>query len=146
MEYLLKDFKKTISKSYKKLVTIKGKESELPISYGKWSKKEIIGHLIDSAANNHQRFIRSQLVTNLSFPGYEQEKWVKLQDYQGERWLELVELWKSYNLHLLHIVSAMPEDIMNRTCKIGDKEPINLLLMFEDYICHLKHHLEQVLD
>jgi hypothetical protein len=146
MEYLLKDVKKTIKKSYKKLIQIKEKDSEKPISDDKWSKKEIIGHLIDSASNNHQRFIRAQLITNLTFPGYEQEKWVKLQNYQNEKWLDLVELWKSYNLHLLHAVSVIPEDVMNRTCKIGDKEPISLLILLEDYISHMRHHLGQILD
>lgn len=146
MEYLLKDLKKTIKKSYKELIQIKEKESVKPISDDKWSKKEIIGHLIDSASNNHQRFIRAQLITNLIFPSYEQEKWVKLQNYQGERWLDLVELWKNYNLHLLHVVSIIPEDVMKRTCKIEDKEPVSLLILFEDYINHLRHHLAQILD
>ena len=111
----------------------------------KWSKKEILGHLIDSASNNHQRFVRAQLVPNFSFPEYEQEKWVKLQNYQGKPWIELIEFWKNYNLHLLHIVSAIPKEIMNRTCKVGDKEPVSLLQLFDDYINHMKHHLCQVL-
>jgi hypothetical protein len=145
MGYLLENLPNIIAELFERLKNISEKDSEIPISKGKWSKKEIIGHLIDSASNNHQRFVRAQLVSNLSFPEYEQEKWVKLQNYQGEPWIELIELWKNYNLHLLHIVSAIPEEIMNRTCKIGDKESVSLLLLFNDYINHMKHHMDQVL-
>lgn len=146
MGYLLQDLQNIITESFERLKNISEEDSEVPVSAGKWSKKEIIGHLIDSASNNHQRFVRAQLVSNFSFPGYEQEIWVKLQNYRGEPWLELIELWKNYNLHLLHIVSAIPEEIINRTCTIGDKEPVSLLLLFNDYINHMKHHLDQVLN
>ncbi len=53
---------------------------------GKWSPKEIIGHLIDSASNNHQRFVRAQFQDHLIFPGYNQEAWVEAQDYQNSQW------------------------------------------------------------
>jgi hypothetical protein len=145
MGYLLENLQNIITESFEQLKNIPDKESEKPISPGKWSRKEIIGHLIDSASNNHQRFVRIQLVSNFSFPGYEQEKWVKLQNYQVEPWIELIELWKNYNLHLLHVVSAIPEEIMKRTCKIGDKQPVSLFFLFNDYINHMKHHLGQVL-
>jgi hypothetical protein len=145
MGYLLENLPNIIAELFERLKNISEKDSEIPISKGKWSKKEIIGHLIDSASNNHQRFVRAQLVSNLSFPEYEQEKWVKLQNYQAEPWIKLIELWKNYNLHLLHIVSAIPEEIMNRTCKIGDKESVSLLFLFNDYINHMKHHMDQVL-
>jgi hypothetical protein len=141
----MENLKNIINESFEQLKNIQEKESEMPISHGKWSRKEIIGHLIDSASNNHQRFVRAQLVPNFSFPEYEQEKWVKLQNYQGKPWIELIEFWKNYNLHLLHIVSAIPKEIMNRTCKVGDKEPVSLLQLFDDYINHMKHHLCQVL-
>ena len=141
----MENLKNIINESFEQLKNIQEKESEMPISHGKWSRKEIIGHLIDSASNNHQRFVRAQLVPNFSFPEYEQEKWVKLQNYQGKPWIELIEFWKNYNLHLLHIVSAIPKEIMNRTCKVGDKEPVSLLQLLDDYINHMKHHLCQVL-
>src|SRR5215211_6351731 len=67
---------------------------------GKWSPKAIIGHLVDSAANNHQRFVRAQLQYDLIVAGYAQEAWVALQRYQDAPWMELVALWREYNLHI----------------------------------------------
>ena len=93
----MENLKNIINESFEQLKNIQEKESEMPISHGKWSRKEIIGHLIDSASNNHQRFVRAQLVPNFSFPEYEQEKWVKLQNYQGKPWIELIEFWKKHS-------------------------------------------------
>ena len=66
----------------------------------RWSKKEILGHLIDSAANNHQRFVRAQSVPRLEFPGYEQEFWVATQSYAAEPWPDLVNLWQIGRAHV----------------------------------------------
>jgi hypothetical protein len=70
---------------------------------GKWSPKEIVGHLIDSAANNHQRFVRAQEAPDQHFPGYAQDHWVAAQDHQGSDWKVLIDLWQAYNFHLAHI-------------------------------------------
>jgi hypothetical protein len=145
MQYHLNELKNTINESYEFLFKISKEESEIPIAKGKWSKKEILGHLIDSVSNNHQRIVRTLLVTNLNFPAYEQDKWVKIQHYQGEDWLILIDLWKNYNLHLLHLISIIPEESLNKLCRIGDKEPISLLFLIEDYLNHLKHHLGQII-
>src|SRR5689334_263609 len=75
-----------------------------------WSVKEILGHLIDSAANNHQRFVRAELSGDLAFPGYEQNGWVTAQDYQGVAWLRLVDLWVLYNRHLAHVIARIPDN------------------------------------
>src|SRR5262245_51591940 len=82
-------------------------ESELRPSPERWSRKEVLGHLIDSASNNHQRFVRGQLAAGQDFPGYQQEQWVRIQDYQGARWADLIDLWRAYNTHLLHVASRM---------------------------------------
>ena len=112
----------------------------------KWSKKEILGHLIDSAANNHQRFVRAQLSAELKMPEYEQQLWVDTQRYQQESWVNIVRLWKSYNLHLLHLVASIPETALHNYCFIGDNEPVTLEFLVEDYVKHLKHHVEQILE
>src|ERR1041384_5473542 len=78
---------------------------------GKWSPKEIIGHLIDSATNNHRRFVHAHWQDDLVFPGYAQEDWVKVQDYQSAPWDELVGLWHAYNLHLARVMRATPDDV-----------------------------------
>ena len=112
---------------------------------GKWSKKEILGHLIDSASNNHQRFVRAQLETRISFPSYAQNLWVGTQGYQDGRWSNLVQLWRFYNRHLLHVVTRIPPEKLTNTCIIGDQEPVTLEFMIKDYVRHLEHHLSQIL-
>jgi hypothetical protein len=111
---------------------------------GRWSKKEILGHLIDSAVNNHQRFVRAQFVPTLEFPGYEQEAWVSAQAYATEPWPDLVNLWLLLNRHLVHIVEAMPEASLSRECVIGANAPVTLSFLITDYLRHLEHHLDQI--
>ena len=77
---------------------------------GKWSPREVIGHLVDSAANNHQRFVRGQLQDDLVFLGYAQEDWVRVQDYAHAPWADLVALWRLYNLHLARVIELAPAD------------------------------------
>src|SRR5688572_1135377 len=105
-----------------------------------WSIKEIVGHLIDSAANNHQRFIRAQQADELVFPGYEQDAWVRLQDHQSRPWLELVEFWVLYNHHLAHSVRRVPVGALNLPCHVGTNDSVTLGFLLEDYLVHLRHH------
>src|SRR5512133_1911585 len=78
---------------------------------GKWSAKEIVGHLIDSAAHNHQRFVRARWQDDLVFVPYQQDEWVSTQDYQSAPWLELVDLWASYNRHLVRVMRGVPDAV-----------------------------------
>ena len=111
---------------------------------GEWSKKEIVGHLVDSAANNHQRFVRAQQDKELVFPGYAQETWVQLQQYNSCSWNNLVGLWRFYNLHLADTVACIAEDQLSTSCTIGDGEPVSLSFLIEDYLAHLKIHIRQL--
>ena len=138
MQNLIAEFERTIHKSLDQLVRVTEAESQQPLSLGRWSRKQVIGHLIDSAANNHQRFVRLQLENNLSLLGYEQEGWVACQDYQHRS-------WRSYNLHLLHVVARIPEGKLGNVCNVGGGDPLTLGFLVEDYVKHLKHHLRQVL-
>ena len=111
---------------------------------GKWTKKQILGHLIDSATNNHHRFVRAQEVTELEFPKYEQEHWVNAQAYNDCRWEELVELWRLYNRHIAHMMARIPSEKLSVVCRIGPYDPVTLGFLAEDYLRHLKHHLNQM--
>ena len=128
------------------LAEISESDSKKKSAPEKWSKKEILGHLIDSAANNHQRFVRAQLSSELRIPGYEQQVWVATQRYQSEPWANLIQMWKSYNLHLLHVISTIPENAFGNYCIIGDNKPVTLEFVIEDYVRHLRHHIEQILE
>lgn len=145
MHNLITEFERTIQESHDQLARITEAESEPPLSPGKWSRKQVIGHLIDSAANNHQRFVRLQLENSLSLLGYEQDGWVACQDYQHRSWADLLLLWQSYNLHLLHVVAHIPEDKLNNVGSVRGGEPVTLGFLVEDYVGHLKHHLRQIL-
>jgi hypothetical protein len=111
---------------------------------GKWSRKQIVGHLIDSASNNHQRFVRAQQAPEFEFPGYEQDHWVNCQRYDDCSWSDLIGLWHAYNRHLAHIIGRMPEAQRHVTCKIGANAPVTLEFLAHDYVVHLKHHLGQI--
>jgi hypothetical protein len=127
-----------------KFRSISEAESEERPAPGKWSKKEILGHLIDSAANNHQRFVRAQAEPQFVFLGYAQEFWVDVQQYQKESWNNLVQLWASYNTHLLHALEQIPEARLQHQCSVGGAEPVTLEFLITDYVRHLEHHLRQI--
>jgi hypothetical protein len=138
------------------LLALSEDASARPRAPGKWSPREVIGHLIDSASNNHQRFVRAQFQEDLVFPGYDQDAWVKAQHYQSTPWRELVALWRGFNLHLVRVMVVTPastrrqvrhrhnlDDIAWRT--VPREQPTTLEYFMCDYVGHLQHHLRQVL-
>jgi len=140
----LSEYKALVAQALPRLLRISDAESIAHPSPDKWSKKEILGHLIDSASNNHQRFVRAQLSSEIRLPEYEQETWVRTQGYQDESWENLVHLWRLYNLHLLHVAEAIPDDRLKSLCFIGEDEPVTLEFLVTDYVRHMKHHLDQI--
>ena len=113
------------------------------LAVGKWSRKEILGHLVDSAANNHQRVIRAQFSSSLVF-GYDQVAWVEANAYRGRVWMELVELWVALNRHFAAAVQAVPAAKLITPCAAGEQESQPLEWWIRDYLRHLKHHVEQI--
>ncbi len=151
------DFANTINDATGQLLNISEEQSGQPLAIGKWSPKEIMGHLIDSAANNHLRFVNAQFSDDLVSPGYDQEKWVTAQRYHDKPWADLVELWSAYNRHLLHLIARIPEDTLklprarHNLHEIAWKtvpkdEPTTLEYLIRDYLDHLKNHLRQILS
>ncbi len=109
-----------------------------------WSTKEIVGHLVDSAANNQQRFVRAQQVAEFEFPGYAQDAWVQLQGYQDHPWLELIDFWVLSNRQLSKTIRRIPEGSLSIQCRIGSGDPVTLGFLVEDYLDHLRHHVKQI--
>ena len=127
-----------------RLRSIKEPEVSMKSSPTKWSKKEILGHLIDSACNNHQRFVLAQYNNELHIPSYNQTAWVKCQNTVGQDWLLLVDLWNTYNRHLAYIISQIPQEKLSTPCWIGEGNMMTLDALIRDYIRHLEHHLKQL--
>jgi hypothetical protein len=119
-------------------------ESSTPVLKGGWSRKQVLGHLIDSASNNHQRFVRAALQGSLEFPHYDQDGCVLVQAVQSTSWLLLVTLWANYNLYLTHVIAHLPTDKLEALCRIGEDKPVTLKFLAEDYLTHLLHHLSQI--
>jgi hypothetical protein len=119
-------------------------ESIQPILPGGWSRKQVVGHLINSASNNHQRFVRAALQTSLDFPGYEQSGSVRVQAVQDADWHLLVSLWATYNRYLAHVIAQLPAAKLDTVCRIGSGDAVTLGFLAADCVTHLVHHLNQL--
>jgi len=122
---------------------------------GKWSALEVLGHLIDSAAHNHRRFVCARWQDDLVFAGYDQEAWVQVQAYAAAPWPELVALWAAANRHLARVMAAVPDAVRTRVHArhnlhqvawqpVRADAPVTLDWFFADYVGHLRHHLQQI--
>jgi DinB superfamily len=139
--------RETVEKVLPFLRILKDADASLKPRPDKWSDKEILGHLIDSAANNHQRFVRVPHAPegHLDIFGYAQETWVNTQHYNEESWALIVAMWAAYNFHLAHVIENLPADKLQNTVAIGGSGTYTLGFVASDYVEHLKHHLLQIL-
>jgi hypothetical protein len=144
MQELSEKLVRAIQSAEGKLRQVSETESRKPVLKGGWSRKQVIGHLIDSASNNHQRFVRATLQGSLEFPRYDQDGCVRVQAVQNAPWSLLVSLWTDYNLYIAHVIANLPADKLKVHCKIGEDKPVTLRFLAEDYITHLLHHLGQI--
>jgi len=135
---------RTIQSAEGKLRHVSEAESSTPVLKGGWSRKQVLGHLIDSASNNHQRFVRASLQGSLEFPHYDQDGCVRVQEVQSVPWPLLVTLWTNYNLYLAHVIAHLPADKLEAKCRIGEDKPLTLRFLADDYLRHLLHHLGQI--
>jgi len=156
MQDYVDELRRTVETARVRLQSIPDAQSAARPAPGKWSRKEIIGHLIDSAANNHQRFVRASFQDALVFPGYDQDEWVRAQRYQDARWARLIDLWATYNLHVAHVMESIPAQVRERPRTrhnlheiawrtVPESQPTTLDAFMRDYVGHLKHHIDQAL-
>lgn len=140
----LSRLKNHIDKVPAKFAEFSDDEASTSPAPGKWSKKDILGHLIDSACNNHSRFVRSAFEPEpITLVKYAQDDWVSIQNYTGENTADIVALWKAYNQHILNILSVFPEDKLSVKWNIaGDEYTTEWLII--DYVDHMDHHLNQI--
>ena len=146
MKELAASLAETVAAFERRLTMITHQDAARRSASGVWTKKELLGHLIDSAANNHQRFVRLQLGNDLALPKYDQEAWVRVQHYQSTDWLTLIELWTAYNLHLARLIAGVEPSSLAHMCRVGENGPVTLRFLMEDYLVHMKHHLKKLLE
>ena len=143
IDQYLRDFRETVGSATERLRQISAEQSARRPGPDKWSVKEILGHLIDSAANNHQRFVRLQLQPELTLPGYDQDNWVRLNRYQQTSWGEIVTLWSAYNRHLATVIETLDDDARGHVWHSPEGD-VTLEFIATDYVRHLLHHLKQI--
>jgi hypothetical protein len=155
MQDYIEELRAVVERCGSALARIPDAESARRPAPGKWSPREVIGHLIDSASNNHRRFVEAQFTGDLVFTGYRQDDWVRVQAYQYAPWPGLIALWRAYNLHIAHVMDATPDAVRttprarHNLDEVAWKEfarepPATPGDLMADYVDHLKHHLRQI--
>jgi hypothetical protein len=128
-----------------KLISIPNEDASIKPSPNKWSRKEIMGHLIDSASNNHQRFVRLQIEDHVKLPKYRQNEWVAVQHWQDKEWSAIIALWELYNEHIAYIFEKIDKTKLQHIVTLGETD-FTLQFIIDDYVDHMEHHLKQVFD
>ncbi|HUR00781.1 MAG TPA: DinB family protein [Gemmatimonadaceae bacterium] len=157
MEFYVSELRNAVEKATPLLESISEEASREKPGPRKWCPREVLGHLIDSASNNHARFVRALQQDSLIFPGYDQDAWVEAQRYRETPWRELITFWRSFNFHIARVMEAAPESARRKARPdhnldqiawktVPRTTPTTLDYLMEDYVGHLKHHLNQLAD
>jgi len=150
-----KDFRNAIQQHYNRLIALPTLIVHKKPTPDKWSPIQIIGHLVDSACNNHRRFTIAQWQEHLIFDGYQQDNWVTYQNYQNADWQQLLLLWRAYNLHICQIMENTPKEKLEKEVKehnlhqiamvtVPKEQMVTLEYFMKDYIFHIQHHMKQI--
>ncbi len=118
--------------------------ADVPWREGGWTRKQIVGHLLDSATNNRQRFVRAAIDGAYSGPGYAQDAWLAAHGYAHLSWKTLVQWWNVEHDILMAVVDRIPEERMTALCTVGKDAPVTLRFLIEDYTHHQFHHFDQL--
>lgn len=118
--------------------------ADIPWRAGGWTRKQIIGHMMDSAANNRQRFVRAAIEGRYAGPKYAQEAWVAAHGYTEQGWETLLGWWSTQHEILASVVEQICAERLEVSCVIGEDAPVTLRFLIEDYIAHQQWHLNQI--
>ncbi|MFZ6001145.1 MAG: DinB family protein [Bacteroidota bacterium] len=146
MEQTIKELEQILNDFAPKLRDIPDVQFSAKPQPNKWSKKEVIGHLIDSGQSNLRRFVTGQYDENPKIT-YDQDFWVNANQYQTAAKDDVVLLWVLINRRIIAVLQSMPQSNYTRTCDTGKATPQlrTLEWLASDYVKHMKHHLNQVL-
>ena len=143
---LSQDLLKAVAEEGPKLSALSDSDASLRSGGGPgWSRKQEIGHLLDSATNNRVRFANAALAESYVGPTYDGVGWVKLGGYECMDWKALIALWMAQNNSLAGLISNIPDEKLTVECQVGDGASVTLGFLIEDYILHMQHHLDHLL-
>jgi hypothetical protein len=145
MTGVARQFRVDLDEVHRALLSVPESLADTPWRPGGWTRKEILGHLLDSAANNRQRFVRASIEGAYQGPKYAQEAWVSAHGYLEQPWLLLLSWWETEHEILMAIVDRVPENTLEAQCIVGDDAPVTLQFLIEDYAAHQRWHLKQLL-
>ena len=137
-------FRAELDELQKRLAAVSPDLADIPWHPGKWTRKQIVGHLLDSATNNRQRFVRAAVHGSYAGPAYAQDGWVAAHGYADQPWKVLLDWWKIEHQILAAVVDRIPQDHLQVTCSVGDYAPVTLHFLVEDYITHHQWHMRQI--
>lgn len=145
MQECIQRLENLLNSKYTQLQAIPEDIMSRPVSEGKWSTKVIMGHLCDSAINNIQRFVRIQFEPQpFIITPYQQNNWVQAQHYDKMSARDIIDFWKSLNLHIVRILRSVPEKDNAIKCQIGVNADYDFLWLVRDYLDHMEHHFRQL--
>ena len=139
-------FRADLDEVYRKIVSCPAELAGVPWREGGWTRKQIVGHLLDSAANNRQRFVRATIDGEYRGPFYAQDQWVDLHGYNEQTWETLLGWWRTEHAILMAVVDRIPAERLETLCLVGDDPPVTLRYLIEDYVRHQQWHLKQILS
>jgi hypothetical protein len=137
-------FRSELNAMQQRLAAVSPGLADTQWSPGKWTRRHIVGHLLDSAANNRQRFVRAAIHGSYAGPAYAQDGWVAAHGYEDQPWEVLLEWWKVEHQILAAVVDRIPEDRLQANCTVGDNPPVTLQFLVGDYITHQQWHMRQI--
>jgi hypothetical protein len=137
-------FRSDIDAVHTALLTLPAQLADTPWREGGWTRKQIVGHMLDSATNNRQRVVRASIHGSFTGPDYAQSAWVDAHGYAELPWATLLHWWKVEHEILAAAVDHVPEERLDAICTIGENTPVTLRFVIEDYFRHQRWHLQQL--
>ena len=144
MTEVARKFRAELDEVHRALVSLPEALSDVPWREGGWTRKQIVGHLLDSATNNRQRFVRAATDGSFLGPNYGQDAWVAAHGYAEQSWGTLLSWWETEHEILISVVDRIPEERMEAPCVMDEDAPVSLRFLIEDYTVHQNWHLKQL--
>jgi DinB superfamily len=141
---LAQEFRAELGELRARLLALSPELADTPWRPGGWTRRQIIGHLLDSAANNRQRFVRAAIDGQYSGPTYAQDAWVAAHGYSIQEWAALLRWWQTEHEILIAVVDRIPEGRLAAKCVVGEDSPVTLRFLIEDYLRHHEWHFRQL--